>query len=171
MKKFLGLFVFALLFISCHKKDGGKTEGGCDMQQVYTGNAKKLTLTNGIWGTVSSVEGNCMPTVPASSSSCRSCPVQRTVKIYEYTLLKDAVSSDPYKIFFDAFTTRLVAQGDTDDDGFFQADIPPGHYSIVVVEGGKLYANSRDGGGGLNPFTFMAGTQNVNITMTYRAVF
>lgn len=172
MKKLLRLCVFAVFFLSCHKKDSSSsTPNNCDIQQVYAGNARKVTLANGIWGTVSSMEGNCMPVVPPGSSACRNCPVQRTVKIYQYTLLSDAVASDPYKIFFDAFTTRLVTQVETDNDGFFQADIPAGHYSIVVVEGGKLYANSRDGWGGLNPFTFTAGTQNVNIIMTYKAVF
>lgn len=112
-----------------------------------------------------------MPTVPACNSCCSNCPVKRTVKIYRHTTLNDAVTSDPYKVFLDAFNTQLMTQIDTDDDGFFQADLPAGQYTIVVVENGKLYANTRDVQGGLSPFVFRSGTKNVNLAMTYKATF
>jgi hypothetical protein len=165
------LCLFVLFFISCHKDQGRASQIDCNILQVYADNAKKVTITNGVWGTVSSVEGDCMPTVPACNSCCRNCPVQRIVRIYQYTLLSDAVTSDPYNVFFDSFNTQLIAQVDTDNNGFFQADISPAIYSIVVVENGKLYANTRDGQGGLSPFTFTTATQNVNLTMTYKATF
>jgi hypothetical protein len=169
MKKFFGLYILTFTFLSCHKDNTPQT--GCNLQEVYSDNAKKVTITSGIWGTVSFMEGNCMPTVLPSTNSCKNCPVQRTVKIYRYTTLSNAVTSDPDKIFFDSFNTQLIAQVDTDDKGFFQVDIPAGHYSIIVVENGKLYANEKDGQGGLNPFTLSSGIQSVDITMTYRAVF
>ena len=172
MKIPLGFCLSVLLFISCHKDNNNSTTlNTCNIQQVYADNAKKVAITHGIWGTVSSVEGNCMPTVLPCNSCCRNCPVQRTVKIYQYTTLNDAVTSDPYKVFFDSFNTQLVAQVDTDENGFFQADVPAGKYSIVVIENGKLYANTRDGQGGLSPFTFSSGTKNANLTMTYKATF
>jgi hypothetical protein len=171
MKTVFGLFLFIFFFISCHKDSHNSTPPSCNIQQVYVDNAKKVTITNGVWGTVSSVEGDCMPTVPAYNSCCRNCPVKRTIKIYQYTTLNDVVTSDPYKAFFDSFTTQFVTQVDADENGFFQADIPAGHYTIVVVEDGKLYANTRDGQGGLSPFTFSSGTKNVNLTITYKATF
>lgn len=170
MKIAFGLSLCVLIFISCHK-DNNTPPQTCNIQQVYADNAKKVTITNGVWGTVSSVEGDCMPTVPACNSCCRNCPVQRTLKIYQYTTLNDAITSDPYKVFFEAFNTQLITQIDTDENGFFQANIPAGHYTIVVVEQGKLYANTRDSQGGLSPFTFSTGTKNVNLTMTYKATF
>jgi hypothetical protein len=88
-----------------------------------------------------------------------------------YTLITDAITTDPYNIFFNSFNTQLVTQVDTDDNGFFQVNIPAGHYSIVIVENGKLYANVRDGQGGLSPFLFTSGAQNVNLSMTYKATF
>ena len=171
MRIALGLCLFIILFISCYKGNNGTPPGACNIQQVYEDNSKKVTITNGVWGTVSSVEGDCMPTIPACNSCCRNCPVQRTVKIYRYTTLIDAVTRDPYMVFFDTFNTQLVAQVDTDENGFFQAEVPAGNYSIVVVENGKLYANTKDGQGGLSPFTFGSGTKNANITMTYKATF
>jgi hypothetical protein len=74
-------------------------------------------------------------------------------------------------VFFDTFNTQLVTQIDTDENGFFQVDIPAGQYTIVVVENGKLYANTSDGQGGLSPFTISTGKNNVNLTMTYKATF
>lgn len=172
MKIALRLCLSVLLLISCRKDNNNSTTPNtCNIQQVYADNAKKVTITNGVWGTVSSVEGDCMPTVPACNSCCRNCPVQRTVKIYQYTTLSNAVTSDPYKVFFDAFDTQLVAQVDTDENGFFQADIPAGNYSIAVVENGKLYANTRDAQGGLSPITFSSGIKNANLTITYKAAF
>jgi len=170
MKIALGLCFIIFFFISCHK-DSNNTTPACNIQQVYSDNAKKVTITNGVWGTVSNVEGDCMPTVPVCNSCCRNCPVKRTVKIYQYTTLNDVVTSDPYKAFFDSFTTQFVTQVETDENGFFQTVIPAGHYTIVVVENGKLYANTRDGQGGISPFTFSSGTKNVNLTMTYKATF
>lgn len=169
MKIALGFGVFVLLFISCHK-DNNSTQT-CNIYQVYADNTKKVTITNGVWGTVSFVEGDCMPTVLTCNSCCRNCPVQKTVKIYQYTTLSNAVTSDPYKVFFDTFNTRLVTQVDTDENGFFQAEIPEGNYSIVVVENGKLYANKRDGQGGLSPITISNGIKNANLPMTYKATF
>lgn len=171
MKNSLLFCFFLIVFISCHKDKNAVTPLGCNIQQVYADNAKRVTITNGVWGTVSNVAGDCMPTVPACNSCCRNCPVQRTVKIYQYTLVSDGVTSDPYKVFFDSFNTQMVAQVDTDDNGFFQVDIPAGHYTIVIVENGKLYANIRDGQGGLSPFTLSTGTLNTNLFMTYKATF
>lgn len=158
------------LFISCHKDDKTAPQT-CNIQQAYGENAKKVTISNGVWGTVSSVEGDCMPTVPVCSSCCRNCPVERTVKIYQYTTLNNAVTSDPYKDFFDKFNTQFVTQVDTDENGFFQTDIPAGHYTIVVVENGKLYGNTRDGQEGISPFVLSAGIKNINLAMTYKATF
>lgn len=169
MKNIINLSLITFIFFSCHKDNTTKT--GCNMQQVYADNAKKVTITNGVWGTVSSMEGNCMPTIPPSTNSCKNCPVQRTVKVYQYALLSNAMPSGNSSAFFDSFNTPLVAQVDTDENGFFQITIPAGHYSIAIVENGKLYANTLDGQGGLNPFTLSSGTQNVDIVMTYKAAF
>jgi hypothetical protein len=86
-------------------------------------------------------------------------------------LLSNATPSGNSAAFFDNFNTQLLAQADTDNTGFFQINIAPGTYTIAVVENGKLYANGRDGQGGLNPVTLSGGKQNANIIMTYKAVF
>jgi len=168
MKKISGLLIFFMVLFGCNKDNPAPPR--CDMQEIYTENEAKVTITSGIWGTVASMEGNCMPMVP-SSSTCQTCAVKRTVKIYEYTLPGQATRSGNSPSFFDRFTTRLVAQVDTDDNGFFQTAITAGHYTIVIVENGQLYANGSDGQGGISPVTYSTGKLNLNLTMTYKAVF
>jgi hypothetical protein len=169
MRKLSGLFFVFVLFSSCKKEDLPQRE--CDMQKIYPDNAAKVTISDGIWGTVSSMEGNCMPMIAPSNSSCTHCPVKRTVKIYEYTLQSQATPSGNSGVFFDNFNTQLLAQAEADSYGFFQINIAPGKYTIAVVENGKLYANSRDGQGGLNPVNFSGVKLNANIVMTHKAVF
>ena len=169
MKNIIGIFLLSVCLFSCKKQHCN--QDNCDIQKAYAHNATKVTISNGIWGTVSSMEGNCMPMVPPTASTCKHCTVKRTIKIYEYTLLNQATSADNSQVFFTGFSTQLVAQVNADDNGFFQATLPAGHYTIAVVEDGKLYANGTDGQGGINPITYSGGLQHVNQVMTYKAVF
>ncbi len=167
MKKlFIGTFIL-LSFLSCNKNNSSNKE--CNIQKIYIDNAVKVTITDGVWGTVSSIEGNCMP--PTQPSICTHCPVKRVVQFYQYTLVVNAVSFNNSTVFFDSFKSLLIAQAVSDDDGFFQLNIPTGTYSVVIIENGKLYANARDGIGGLNPMTFVSGIQKFDLTMTYKATF
>ncbi|HEV2832600.1 MAG TPA: hypothetical protein VGW31_11525, partial [Hanamia sp.] len=93
----------------------------------------------------------------------------RTIRIYAYTLQSQATPQISNGLY-DSFITQLIKEVDTDDNGFFQIDIPAGHYTIVAVEKGKLYAFGFDGQGGLSPITYTGGKQNVNLTLIY-AVF
>ena len=63
MKRLPGLLIMISIFLSCHKESDSATQTGCDIRQVYADNAKKITITNGIWGTVALMEGNCMPMI------------------------------------------------------------------------------------------------------------
>ncbi len=173
MKRLTGLLPFFVLFAGCDKNgDVPETPvAGCNMENVYMENAAKVTITNGIWGTVSSTEGNCMPAISPSSSACRTCPVKRIVKIYPYVLHGNATPSGNSGVFFDSFNVPLIAEAEADENGFFQVSIPPGRYTIAVLENGKLYANGGDGQGGINPFTLSAGRQKVDQVMTYKATF
>jgi hypothetical protein len=169
MKLFISLLLFGTCYFSCTKCKPPQI--GCDIQRSYSENAAKVNISNGIWGTVSSMEGNCMPSIPSPNPSCSNCPVKRTILIYEYTLVSQTTQSNNSSIFFDSFNTQLITQIQSDNDGFFQASIAPGHYSIAIMENGKLYANERNGSGGLNPIQYSSGLQKVNLTMNYKATF
>jgi hypothetical protein len=162
--------ILTLLFLSCHKDPKIQQMPSCDIKKAYVDNALKITITTGIWGTVAFMEGDCMPVVPPTSSTCKTCPVKRTVRIYEYTRFNQAIPQNGWS-FYDNFTTQLIKELDTDNNGFFEAELAPGNYTIIVLENGKLYTFGLDGQGGLSPVNFTGGKQNVNLTLTYKAAF
>lgn len=165
------LLPFLLLFAlaACDKAVENPVDP-CDLQAAYTANQSKVTITAGVWGTVSQMSGNCMPIV-GPGSSCRHCAVQRTVRFYEYTLRTQATVAPNTGGFYSAFTTQLVREVPADALGFYQADLPPGTYTMVIVENGLLYANSIDANNGINPVTVTAGLTQRNFVSTYQAVF
>lgn len=172
MKTRFLLLIPALSVLGCNNKKEDKLPppAVCNIQQTYTQNEAKVTISQGIWGTISSIEGNCMPAIGPGPSPCSHCPVKRTVRIYEYTLRSNAVQGTQPG-FYISFNTQLIREVTTDNDGFFQTDLPPGQYSIVIVENGQLYGNGTDGVGGINPLNYTSGLINLNLKMTYKAVF
>ena len=155
------------------KKNKHDESASCNMFEVQAENATKIKVTDGVYGTVSFTEGDCMPVVHGGTdvSTCKTCPAKRTVKIYEYTTVDQATPRGRTTIFYDSFDTKLVKEVDTDNNGFFQTDLPAGQYTIVVVENGKLYANGWDGQGGIKPFTHTSGAQNVSVDINYKAAY
>jgi hypothetical protein len=170
MKALLLLLIPALILSGCKKEHKQKKDPACDIMATYTANAAKVTINSGVWGTLSSMEGDCMPAIDPNNSTCTHCPVQRVIRIYEYTLRSNAVPSSQYG-FYDSFNTQLLQEMTTDTDGFFQFSIPAGLYTIVIVENGKLYAPGLDGAGGLSPLDYTSGLLNFNLKLTYKAVF
>jgi hypothetical protein len=168
MKRLFFLCLISIPFFSCHKDKEG--EKSCDMAKVLEDNAKKATVTNGIWGTIAFMEGNCMPMILPSGNSCKTCPVKRTVRIYESTQVDQATPQN-FGGFYDSFSTKLIKELDTDKNGFFQTAIAPGQYTIVVVENGKLYTFGASNSGTLSPLTVTGGKQNANLTLIYKASF
>jgi hypothetical protein len=172
MKRFtLALCVITTL-TACRKSSGEqKQPSACDMNQTYTLNASKTTISTGVFGTVSSKEGNCMPVVMPGSNTCTHCPVKRTILIYEYTRNTQAAPVAGKPGFYQQVSTALVREVDTDQQGFFQSELPPGQYSLFIRENVLLYANVTDANGGLNPVSITSGQQKSDLVMTYKAAF
>jgi len=169
MRHLLGCILMTFVVYACHKSNTATTD--CDIQNTYAQNAKKVTITKGVWGTVSLMEGNCMPMVPPATNTCKHCPVQRIIKVYPYTLIQNATSVPNTASFFESFNIPALAEITADANGFYEINLPDGQYSLALVENGKLYASGLDGQGGLNPVTINGGVQKVNLIMTYKAVF
>ena len=124
--KFL-IYFFPLLFCAC-RKDVPITSIENDIQKLYKLNEAKITITEGIAGTLTLKEGNCMPT--DGPSTCKEYPVQRTIKIYKYT------STPPED-------STLIAATATDKDGFYQVQLQPSQYAVFIIEKGKLYGDYK----------------------------
>ena len=169
MKKLFFIAISSIFIFGCKKQHCERDL--CNIEKVYADNETKVTLANGFWGTVSMMEGNCMPMVPPTGSSCKHCAVKRTLKVYDYTTLSQATPAGNSTVFFLSLSTALITQVESDDAGFFQVNLPAGIYTVVVVEDGKLYAPLGDTNQGLNPVTVSAGAKRFDVVMTYKAVF
>jgi putative lipoprotein (rSAM/lipoprotein system) len=117
--------------------------------ELISDNKGKITVKEGLFGTLIKAEGNCMPVI-GPGSTCKRYPVKRTIHVYEYTKTSQAESKFT---FFSNMQTKLVSTVECDEDGFFEAALPPGKYSVFVEENDSLYANSFDGAGGISPVT------------------
>jgi len=120
-------------------------------------NKGKISITEGIWGTLVRTEGNCMPFVGGGYSSCKQYPVQREIEIYEYTTWDETRHSSNVSSFFEKVYTKRVATVTCDLEGFFELKLSPGKYSVFVKEQLLLYAKLSDGYGGINPITIESG--------------
>lgn len=164
-------FLLAILFtgvLSCRKDESFDLET-CNNFQTEEVTESRVTVTQGVYGVISFTQGDCMPGI--SIGACITCPVERMVRFYEYTTMSDVIADDNQGGFFTLFKTRLIAATTSDIYGFYELSLPPGTYSVVVVENGKLYANASDGQGGINPVTVGTGKLKVNFPITYKAAF
>jgi hypothetical protein len=167
MKKILGLCLIALPFFSCDKNDEPESKP-CDIEQAYKDNEKKATITNGIWGTLAYLSGNCMPII--DPTTCTTCPQKKRIKIYALTNVTQATPQNMGGVY-DSFSTNLITEVQTDNNGFFQTTIPAGQYTIAVVQDGKLHTFGFNTSGDISPFTVTGGKQKLNLTLNYKVVF
>jgi hypothetical protein len=173
MKKIYFAALLSLFVISCEKQDCEQPTAPdeCSKSAGFTPVEPKITVAQGIYGVVRFTIGNCMPTAGPGRTDCRSCPVKRKVLIYQYSLMSDAVRSMNSSVFFERLNTKLIAETESDANGFFQVSLQPGTYTLVIEENGKLYANTGDGQGGINPFTVETGIKEVGMNINYKATY
>ncbi|MBD0288797.1 MAG: hypothetical protein ICV79_25740 [Flavisolibacter sp.] len=164
MKKYGLLYAVIFVFLSCTKQP---------VEKAQKENEEKVAITTGVHGTVSFREGNCMPGI--GNRTCKEYPVQRKIRIYAYTLLSQATPSmGPVNGFYDAVSTQLIKEVQSDADGFYEAELPAGRYSLIVVENTKLYAREFEGippDLGINPFTITSGPLKKDVVIDYKAAY
>ncbi|MFD2065495.1 hypothetical protein ACFSKU_01260 [Pontibacter silvestris] len=161
----LVLTISVLLLNGCSKEDETVTNQWVnDTAALYQLNNNKISITEGVAGTLTLSEGNCMPIVD-ENSTCKVYPVKRTVKVYPYTTMAEAGQNE--HVYFTP-QAEPVATIESDAEGFYQASLTPGIYSVFIQENGKLYANSFDGQGGINPVQVQQRTvSNLNLKLDY----
>lgn len=149
------LFLVFVLPLSCTNHDEPVRGDWDTLPELHDYNQGKITLEQGYAGTLILKEGNCMPMVGVGlpGNTCRSYPVKRTIRIYDYTLQEETEGDGPFFTLVNALLRERVT---TDHEGFFQVELPPGNYSVFIEEAGKLYANLWDGQGGIHPITVAA---------------
>ena len=147
MKKiFLILSLFSLL-TACEKDADYWTNKRPD--KLHKHNEKKVTITEGIWGTLIQMEGNLMPQYNPKKST-KTFPIQREILFYEYTT-KEGVNRK-YDYIYEVYT-KLIATTTSDKEGFFELKLVSGKYSVFVKEKNYLYPVRRDEDGGISTIT------------------
>ena len=176
-KKFFGnvkcgviLLIMAGLF-SCEMQSSFDEQWMNKSEELFEHNKNKVSISQGIWGTLVKTEGDCMPSI-GINNSCRQFPVKGEILVYEYTNFKETKQSLESSIFFVIVNKKLIATTMADKEGFFQLKLNPGQYSIFVRENQMLYANGGDGQGGIMPVTVeMLRVSKINIDMNYNAAY
>jgi hypothetical protein len=92
------------------------------------------------------------------------------IKIYRQTNLNQVIGESP---LFKLVNTKLVKTVKTDENGFYQAKLSPGKYSIFTVEeGDQLFANSFNSEGLISTFEVKVNEViNFNIMINYKAFY
>jgi len=136
----------------------------CSLQKDGTPRIKQ-----GIFGTVTWVEGNMMPS-PDMAKSTGARTIVREIKIYEAVNFKQAKGEAPLYTNIDG---KLIKTVKSNDSGFFECELPAGSYSIFTVEeDGKLFANQFDGNGLINAVNIKQGeTVKLDIQINYKAAY
>jgi hypothetical protein len=128
----------------------------------------QITITQGIWGNVWFWEGDFMPGPGARSGKIT--PVERDLWIYAATK-HDSVVGAGY-VFFRQVLTELKARTRSNKSGFYQVALPPGKYSVFVMEDSLFYANGSDGAGHIMPGVVTAqSVTKVQVDVTYKAAY
>lgn len=135
-------------------------------------NQKISLATQGIIGEVKWVEGNLMPSIGDTTYATRAkgVPIKREIYIYKVTKPDDAVREDGN--FYASIRTQLVKKVKSGKDGRFKVKLPPGKYSVFVVEKEGLFANIFDGDNCINPVTVQANNfTEIQILVNYKAYY
>jgi hypothetical protein len=113
-----------------------------------------FSQSQGIDGNVYLMAGNKMPSPDRKPASPQG--IRATVLIYELTNGRQAVreGQTPY---YSAIRTKRISQVETDDQGYFVARLPPGHYSVFIKKNTLFYANRWDSNNNIAPAEVIAG--------------
>ena len=160
------LFVAALIS-SCEKKDDKNLHEALSKEEY----AKMVSITEGIWGAVLFLEGDHMP--GPGGPSGKTYGVRREILVYEPVTMFQAepVEKDGSE-FYVSVPTRLIKSVQSDDNGFYQLNLPPGIYSLFVKEKGFLYQTFTGYNGYLGEVVVNANAATeMSLKITYAAAF
>jgi hypothetical protein len=124
-------------------------------------------IKQGVKGQIHFQSGNFMPGPDAKGGKTE--PVQRRVFIFPVFRVVGAM---PGGFLDSSLAPAPVFKGPSCPDGTFGAALPPGSYSVMVMEKGRLYANGMDGMGNVNPVEIMPGKiTEITLNINYQAVY
>lgn len=135
---------------------------------LLSASCSSLQPQEGISGQVFWVAGNQMPGPGVTRSA--QAGIQRELYVYELTTIRQATLKE--NGFFTNIQTNLILKIATRQDGSFKVKLPPGQYSIFVMEEQGLYANLFDRNNAINPVVVKEKQYSwVPITVDYQAAY
>lgn len=135
-------------------------------------NQKGIMKTQGFNGEIRWVEGNLMPTIGDTTYAIRArgVPIVREIFIYETTHPSDVTLVKG--TFYKSITTKLVKKVKSKKDGTFKVILPPGKYSVFVLDKEGFFANTFDGENCISPVTVQANNfTEIKILLNYKAYY
>ena len=118
---------------------------------------EKYDITEGIYGKVIERYGDWMPIVDGYHDHGER-PIKCEIYVYEYTRTSDFDQQYIGNYPISAMPKPLVATTTTNRKGRYQISLPPGEYSVFLLDDdGKLHADYGDEHGGLWPVKVEAG--------------
>ena len=79
--------------------------------------------------------------MPGPGRVCSGTPVSRTIYVRKPTTLYNISINESDSTHF-TFDTELIATTESDENGFYEVNLQPGTYSVLVEDEGKEYCNS-----------------------------
>jgi len=138
---------------------------GCVLQ-------KNSKSEQGIIGAVRWVEGNLMPMIGDTTLNTRSMgiPIEREIYLFKAVKRNEAISAG--STFYKQVNGELVYRTRSKKDGSFKMEVPPGKYSIFVMEKEGYFANIFDGDNYINPVTVQINNfTDIQILVNYKAYY
>ena len=130
--------------------------------------SREVTIKQGVWGRILFLQGSFFPNDPNSQGSTN--PVSRRIYFFPAVNYKDAIT-DFNNVFYLGLPGTPVRIVESRADGFFQAALPPGRYTMVTREEGGYWANLIEDNE-INPVTVTANqVGEVEFKITYEASF
>lgn len=125
------------------------------------------TIKQGLKGQIHFMSGNFMPGPDAKGGKTET--VQR--RVFVFPLFKP--DGNMAGAFLDsAKAPAPIFKGSSCPDGTFGVSLPPGNYSLMVMEKGRLYANGTDGMGNINPVEVQTGKiTEIQFNINYQAAY
>ena len=134
--------------------DDGDSDYVCPGDRLPPRNQHRVTIGQGIWGDVWFWDGDFMPPCPSGSVTA----VSREIRIHELTSLDQVVvHPELHPAFYTEVVSSLIATTWSDSDGFFEAELDAGMYSVFAIEDSLYFANGSDGYGNIWPIEVVDG--------------
>lgn len=113
------------------------------------------TINQGIYGKVIERYGNWMPVEDPDPSTKGERPIVTEVYVYECTNISDFENAPTRNYQIDKMPKPLVEKVRSEKNGFYQVALKEGKYSVFILDGDKLFANSFDDKGNIRPVTII----------------